>query len=69
MISLLSVQVQIVYYHFHVLSQESLSGSQMSLLCKFFSPENPNFSLPYLQNVDGKLVLKVSDKYFTQCKM
>ena len=35
----------------------------------FLSPKDPNFSLPYLQNVDGKLVLKESDKYFTQCQM
>ena len=26
----------------------------------FLSPENPNFSLPYIQNVYGKLVLKES---------
>ena len=32
----------------------------------FMSPEDPNFSLPYLQNIDGKLVLKESDKYYTQ---
>ena len=33
------------------------------------SPGDPNFSLPYLQNVDCKLVLKVSDKYCTQYQM
>ena len=33
------------------------------------SPEDPNFSLPYLQNIVGKLVLKESDKYYTQYQM
>ena len=33
------------------------------------SPEDPNFSLPYLQIIDGKLVLNESDKYYTQCQM
>ena len=31
--------------------------------------EDQNFSLPYLQNIDEKFVLKESDKYYTQCKM
>ena len=58
------MQVQIVYYHVRV--AKTLSRSQISLL--FLSPEDPNVSLPYLQNVDGKLVLKESDKYLLNVK-
>ena len=35
----------------------------------FMSPEDPNASLLYLQNINGKLVLKESHKYYTQCQM
>ena len=35
----------------------------------FMSPEDANASLPYLQNINGKLVLMESHKYYTQCQM
>lgn len=35
----------------------------------FLSPEDPKFSLPYLNKTEGRFILKKSHKYYTQCQM